>query len=132
MQKVLIIDDNPADSRLLADNIKERNAAVQIKVLNNSTDARNEFVDFTPDLTFIDISMPEKDGFQLLEELNSLPQRADNLIIVLSGYSDVGTLDMAMKLGADNYFVKPRTLDGYRKLAENISELDHLKEFIAL
>ena len=132
MKKVLIVDDNVADTTLMCENIKSFCSDVEVRVINSSTQAKAEFESFKPDVAFIDISMPEMDGFQLIEQINQSPVRADRLIIVVSGYSDVGTLDMAMNLGADNYFVKPTSLEGYQKLAELLSDSENLREYNAL
>ena len=132
MRKVLIIDDNIADSTLMADNIKTHNDAVDVKVVNTSVEAKNAFQEYSPNVAFVDINMPGMDGFELLNEINALPQRDNSLVIVCSGYSDVGTLDMAMKLGADNYFVKPADNNGYKRLANIISNDVELREYKAL
>lgn len=64
-----------------------------------------------PDLLFLDISMPEVTGLDMLEfirrrpEFNRLP-----IIMLTSSASDV-VVDQALEMGADAYVIKPATLE---------------------
>lgn len=64
-----------------------------------------------PDLLFLDISMPEVTGMDMLEfirrrpEFNRLP-----IIMLTSSASDV-VVDQALEMGADAYVIKPATLE---------------------
>jgi two-component system response regulator DegU len=57
-----------------------------------------------PDIVLMDINMPEKDGLQAIQEIESL--NLGTRIIALSGYDDSDLIFRAMKLGAKGYILK--------------------------
>ncbi len=65
-------------------------------------------IDHRPDLVLCDITMPRKDGLQLLKEVRgNFPLLADMPIILLSALSDQRRILSGLKQGADAYFTKP-------------------------
>ena len=58
----------------------------------------------SPDLVILDISMPELDGFQVLDLIR---QRSSVPVIMLTAKCEVTTLCDALVLGADDYVRKP-------------------------
>ena len=63
-----------------------------------------------PDLLLLDLKMPFKDGFEVLEWLR--PRKYDNLtVIVLTDSVDPRDIKRALDLGADYYQVKSRSND---------------------
>jgi len=57
-----------------------------------------------PDLVILDIVMPGPDGYQVLE---SIRQRSNVPVVMLSARSEVSSLHKARALGADDYVTKP-------------------------
>lgn len=67
-----------------------------------------------PDLAFVDIRMPLMDGLSAMEEvLNFCP---GTQFIILSGYSDFSYAQRAIRLGAQDYLLKPPSLEDIRKI----------------
>ncbi len=65
-------------------------------------------INHRPDLVLCDITMPRKDGLQLLKEIRgNFPLLADMPIILLSALSDQQRILSGLKQGADAYFTKP-------------------------
>ncbi|MGE5479766.1 MAG: response regulator [Chloroflexota bacterium] len=60
-----------------------------------------------PDLIISDIMMPEIDGFQVLKELQSIPDTASIPFLILTAKSGHTDMREGMKLGADDYITKP-------------------------
>ena len=58
-----------------------------------------------PEILFTDIRMPQMDGLELIREVRQLD--FDVKITILSGYSDYDYLKAAIRLGVDNYLLKP-------------------------
>jgi DNA-binding response OmpR family regulator len=53
-----------------------------------------------PDIIFLDVRLPKKDGFEVLTELRADPTTADIPVIILSNYGDEELVDRGLRLGA--------------------------------
>ena len=65
-----------------------------------------------PDVVLMDIRMPVMDGLELLREIKAL--RPECRVVMISAYADFEYAKMAMKLGAEEYLLKPisETING--------------------
>lgn len=88
--------------------------------LHNFVQARNgrEMLELCrkehPDLAFVDIRMPLMDGLTAIEE--ALGFCPDTQFIILSGYSDFSYAQKAIRLGAQDYLLKPLSLDDIQNI----------------
>lgn len=107
MKKILIAEDEDVLKRVLKDRFKEASWSVTtaddgaetIKKLRSAKSG-----DY--DLMLLDLLMPEKDGFEVLEALKEMPELSDLAVIVLSNLGGDDDIKRAMSLGADDYYVK--------------------------
>jgi len=88
----------------------------QFEVVGNSLDGTSIYEDITKnnaDILLLDISMPNKDGIEVLKEFNEkgFPCK----VIILSSYDDLKIVKEVMKLGAKGYLTK-------KSAGENIIE----------
>lgn len=90
---VLVIDDNPNDTRLIR-RLLQANKNYRVFESNNPLDAVDLVRQRRPDLVITDLTMPELDGFTLLERLKADPETAHIPVIVLSG-KDLSAADRA-------------------------------------
>ncbi|HET7288514.1 MAG TPA: response regulator, partial [Pyrinomonadaceae bacterium] len=74
----------------------------------------------SPDLVISDISMPEMDGYQLLQQLRRLPQMVNVPALALTGFGRVSDVDRAHREGFTKHFTKPLDID---KLLDSVREL---------
>lgn len=65
--------------------------------------------ELTPDIIFLDIRLPKKDGFTVLEELRGQDSTAAIPVIILSNYGEKELVDRGLKLGAMEFLVKAQT-----------------------
>jgi len=70
-----------------------------------------------PSIILIDLHMPEKDGFELLEWLRDRPQFQNLHRIVISGVERMSDTARAYQLGAHAFLTKPLKEDDLRNLA---------------
>ena len=104
--KILIVDDNPDDRRLLR-YIVEKNGHEAIEAVDGF-DGLRMAKQVAPDLIISDALMPVMDGFQFLrgvqqeQGLRTIP-----FIFYSSSYKEYQDVRLAMSLGADAYFIKP-------------------------
>lgn len=78
-----------------------------------------------PDIAFIDITMPKKDGLSVLKELGEVV--SDIPIIIITGYGTMQTAIEAMQLGAFDYVTKPLNIQYLRLLVNRATEVIRLR-----
>lgn len=111
--KVLVVDDLDAMCSEVSMYLKEL-GCVQVDCSKDGQQAwqiiteKNKLGD-NYDLIISDIKMPVMDGLSLLENLKQLNGTYDIPFLVISTGSELATIMSAIKLGADNYIVKPFT-----------------------
>jgi len=103
MTRILIVDDSLFQRRIISAPLKGEGYEVIEAV--NGRDGLEKIITQKPDLILLDILMPEKDGFEVLKEL----QGAQNKIPVIMLTSDVqdSTRDECLGLGARAFVNKP-------------------------
>ncbi len=84
------------------------------------------------DLMFVDIKMPGMDGIQLLQKIKA--DYPDTSVIIITAYGSIESAVTAMKMGADDYLLKPFNPNQLSLLMEKImhqkrllSQCDYLK-----
>ncbi|MDX2188533.1 MAG: LytTR family DNA-binding domain-containing protein [Bacteroidota bacterium] len=103
----LIIDDDAVAGQFLANMLKS-NFAGHVKVVGVCTtvkDAKSKINDLQPDVVFLDIQMPEKSGFELIDDIKRV-----NFEVIITTVSKDYAVD-AFKINAIDYLVKPINLD---------------------
>lgn len=103
MATVLIIDDEPGVLSSLADVlVDEGHRTIQAK---NGVDGLAFYRDHRPDLVFLDIWLPDRDGLEVLHALREIDPAAT--VLMISGHGTVSTAVKAIKMGAFDYLEKP-------------------------
>ncbi len=111
----LLVDDDATYLHALQRSLQKRGITVSIAV--NMADALSLAREHPPDFALIDLRLGSESGLQLIEPLRQI--RPDMRIVLLTGYASVATAVEAIKLGADNYLLKPVSADAIlRALAE--------------
>ena len=108
--RILLIEDNPGDVRLIKEYLSEnQKSSFEILVTERLSDAINVLSKKKFDLILLDLQMPGKSGFQVLQELdfNNIDTRA----IVLTAFADVQSAIDAANLGASEFISKPYDID---------------------
>jgi len=102
--KILIVEDE----RLLAKVLEEKFKALdfEVKIASDGEEALPVMKEFMPDLILLDLILPKKSGFVVLEYLRSDPELKLIPVIVLSNLAQEEDIKKALELGAKDYFVK--------------------------
>lgn len=125
---IYLTDDDEDDRALFAEVLLELSSSVIITHSKNGKelmDILNRPPNPLPEVLFLDLNMPIKNGFECLEEIKKQNNPLQNLsIVVLTTSSDALTVDKAFKLGATFFAVKPNTFAGLKSLAHDILQID--------
>jgi DNA-binding response OmpR family regulator len=129
--KILVVEDDPPIRRGLVDAL--RFAGYKVEECATGDGAVDTACAMSPDLLLLDVLLPGKDGFAILDELRaSHPQMA---VIMLTARGAEEDRVRGLKLGADDYVVKPfsatellaRVEAVLRRSAERPTDLRELK-----
>ncbi len=104
-KRILLIDDQPEFVEL----IKLRLEANQYEVMTASggQEGFDKAMSEKPDLIFLDIMMPQTNGFDVLPELRHHEQTHAIPVVMLTAKADTRSISKSQKLGATDYMVKP-------------------------
>ncbi|QSB49427.1 helix-turn-helix domain-containing protein [Parageobacillus toebii] len=107
MLKILLVDDEYLIREAFKAIFKKMKEAVVIGEASSGKKAMELFCKTQPDITFLDINIPEADVFDLIEFMKRIYHK--NSIILLSGYDLFGSeiLQRALEMGADEILMKP-------------------------
>lgn len=113
--KILIVDDEPLIRRALI--LAGQSRGHIVKEAKNGQIALNLWSAFQPDLAFIDVLMPEMDGFELLKRI---PKNSKAKIVVISAHDELNEKDIK-KREIDLFIQKP--FENIFKLIEKAEQL---------
>lgn len=98
--RALVIDDERLARKELINLLSQFDQVEVIGEANNVDDAKEKIESLSPDVVFLDIQMPEKTGFDLLEELDNVPH-----VIFTTAYDEYAL--KAFQVNALDYLLKP-------------------------
>ncbi len=101
----MVVDDDPDIVELLKYNLSSE--GYKVKSASNGIQAVSLAREFIPDLTILDIMMPNMDGVETCRQIRSIPELANKFIIFLTARSEEYSEIAAFEMGADDYITKP-------------------------
>ena len=104
---IMIVDDEAGVRDLLRDTLKI--AGFETIEADNGMSALTVLRSNEPDLIIIDINMPLMDGFELVERLRATQDLVP--VLMLTARGDQQDISRGLKLGADDYVIKPFGLE---------------------
>ena len=107
--QVLIVDDNRDAGDTLS--LFLQTLGHQVLVSYNPFDALALAQRNSPAVLFVDIGLPDMDGFELARRLRALPEMQRSLLVAVTGYGQAQDKVHAREAGFDHYLVKPVNLD---------------------
>jgi len=115
---ILVVDDSTETTDMLSKLLEMDGAHVQTACGGREALALARKSSF--DLVISDISMPEMDGYQLIQNLRQMPKMANVPALALTGFGRVSDIDRARREGFTKHFTKPLDID---KLLRSVREL---------
>ena len=104
-ENILIIDDDPATTRLLEVLLTREGYNIQSE--NLSSNAVQTSKDFGPSLIILDLMMPGIDGMTVCKDMKKDPELGDVPIIMFSAVSQKEVQAEALQAGINEYITKP-------------------------
>jgi two-component system response regulator RegA len=107
LPRLLLVDDDPTLSEVLARALEGRGFAVQR--VHNGTDALALIEARAPEYAVVDLRLSDMSGLEVLQRLKAADDRAN--VVVLTGYGSIATAVEAVRHGAIDYLTKPVDAD---------------------
>jgi two-component system, sensor histidine kinase and response regulator len=123
---IMIVDDNPANLKLLEDMLLGQGHEVRSFPLGRM--ALAAALKNPPDLILLDINMPEMNGYEVCERLKSSPELSDIPVIFLSALNETEDKVLAFRSGAVDYVSKPFQFEEVHARVETHLNLHHLRQ----
>lgn len=102
---ILLVDDEPYIIRSLS-YVLEREG-YWVEVARNGQEAMQKIRELHPQLVFLDVMMPLKNGYEVCAEVREDPEIADTHIIMLSAKGQQIDRERGLLGGTDEYITKP-------------------------
>jgi two-component system, chemotaxis family, response regulator Rcp1 len=122
-RQILIIEDNPADVRLMQEALRDIEPPIALHIAGDGEEAlrflrrQDPFISApTPGLIFLDFNLPKADSRELLREIKSDPLLRLIPIAVLTTSSSEKDVHDAYDLHANCYLNKAADLDGFFRI----------------
>jgi two-component system nitrogen regulation response regulator NtrX len=123
MNHVLIIDDEAEIRESLEEILREESYAVTTAATGE--EGLTLVRDAAYDVVLLDIWLPDRDGMEVLKEINALEVKPE--VIIISGHGTIETAVRATKLGAFDFLEKPLSLDRTLILVKNAIDTRRLR-----
>ena len=127
--EVLLVEDNPADARLMREALRDAKVQSQISVVSDGAQAleflRNQGKYQNaprPDMILLDLNLPKKDGREVLAEIKNDPELMLIPVAVLTTSQAHQDIIKAYKLHANCYITKPMELDHFARVVESFED----------
>lgn len=98
--KVIIVDDERLSREELKRLLKEYPEVEVVAECANAEEGKQKIEELKPDLVFLDIEMPDKNGFEMLNEISAIPE-----VVFISAYDEYAI--KAFEVQALDYLLKP-------------------------
>ncbi len=123
---ILIVDDTPANLRLLSQMLTLRGHSV--RAVTSGSRALSSAQMSVPDLILLDIKMPEMNGYDVCQRLKADPQTRDVPVIFISALDELQDKVHAFAVGGVDYITKPFQVEEVVARVETHLALRRLQE----
>jgi CheY-like chemotaxis protein len=124
---ILLVEDQEDDIFLIRKAFKRAEVPNPIHVVRDGEEAieylsgegrfSNRDEHPLPEIILLDLKMPRRDGFQVLQWIRSQPGLSEIAVIVLTSSEQVWEINTAYSIGANSFLVKPGDFEDYKSLA---------------
>ena len=123
MTKILYVEDNPDNVYMLTRRLKKK--GFELIIAGDGQEGIDKAIEETPDLIFMDLSLPTMDGWTATAKIKEIEKVKDIPIIALSAHAMPEHRDRAIKAGCSDYDTKPVDI---KRLLSKIGQYIELPE----
>ncbi|MEH6680300.1 MAG: response regulator [Sediminicola sp.] len=121
--RLLVADDDEDDLELFNEALADLDSSTLLVTVRNGIQLMEHLSERPsgdlPDILFLDLNMPLKDGLECLSEIRSMDGLRDLPIVIFSTSLDMDMADILYKKGAHFYIQKPNEFAALKKVIDN-------------
>ena len=106
MSKILIVEDDLFLANLLS--LRFKKEGFEVIQAFSGIEALKKLEEIRPSVVLLDIILPQKNGFEVLEAIAQNPQTSNIPVIIVSNLGQESDIEKGKTLGAMDYYVKAR------------------------
>ena len=118
--KILYVEDNPANLRLVEHIINKINSNIKMLSIPSGELCIDLAIENKPDLILLDINLPGIDGYKVFEILKNYDETSNIPVIAISANAMPEDMEQARLLGFSDYITKPINIPTFAKKISNI------------
>lgn len=130
--EILLIEDNRGDARLAMEALKEGNVKHRMTLIPDGDEAmqflrRQQRFRLAPrpDIILLDLTLPGKDGRDVLREIREDQELSDIPVVILTASQDHEDLLRSQRLNVEGYLIKPINLENFIALVRQLRAMWH-------
>lgn len=121
---ILLVEDDENDILLIRRAFQKANVINPLVVVRDGEEAVAYLADLdgrpVPEVILLDLKLPRRDGFEVLEWLRAQPGLRRLPVVILTSSSQMPDIQRAYDLGANSYLVKPVSFDGLLEMVRTL------------
>lgn len=126
--RILFVDDDADETYLFNEALDHSGISVELTHINNGNKLLKHLAERPlPDMVFIDINMPYKDGHEVLTEIRSCKEYKDLPLIMYSTTKNIESIHSCYEKGANLFIIKPNNFDGMVSVIKKVCAIDWKK-----
>jgi CheY-like chemotaxis protein len=122
LQHIVLVDDDRDDCELFGDALGDFAPDIKLSCLSDNERLLDFLGDKQPDLIFLDVNMPKRNGFECLEEIRNVDEYRNIPVVMYSNTGRTEDMKAAYDKGASLFIRKPPTysalIDSLRAVVE--------------
>jgi CheY-like chemotaxis protein len=124
IHSIILADDERNDHDFFRDALRDIHHSIRLSVVDDGAELLLTLQHYLPDMLFLDLDMPIKNGLECLREIRNNPTTEDLPVVVFSSTTRSVNIDTAYAMGADLFFIKPSTFSDLKSALLALLSLD--------
>ena len=113
VRSIILAEDDVDDQNIFQIALQEVDADIKLDFVANGKELTTLLQNFKPDLLFLDLEMPYKNGLECLVEIRENPILKNLPVVVFSSTTKPSNIQTAYEIGANLFFIKPPVYQDY-------------------
>jgi len=122
LKHIFLVDDDEDDQLFFLEALQKVDNSIKFTYAENGKKALSKLSELVqlPDIIFMDINMPELNGFECLKELKKCARLRTVPVVMLSTSVSLHDMNQSKELGAEMFYTKPSSYSKLRDLLQKI------------